>query len=110
MDTYEIIITPDAEEDLRCLCDYIADTLMAPETARAFLQMLRGEIQTLSELPERTRLVDAEPWHSRGVRKLFVKNFIIYYRVDQEEHRVYVLNVIYGRRSQLKALKDRESL
>ena len=66
MKTYEIIITPDAEEDLRNLRDYIAETLEAPTTARTFLQRMRGEIQTLGELRERSRLMDEEPWHSRG--------------------------------------------
>lgn len=106
MKTYEIIITPDAEEDLRQLRDYIAGTLEPPITARAFLHMMRGEIQTLKEMPERSRLVDQEPWHSRGVRKLFVKNFIVYYRVAEDASRVYVMNVIYGKRDQLKALRE----
>ena len=46
MDTYEIIMTPDAADDLIRLRDYIADTLLAPDTARAYLRMLRTEIKT----------------------------------------------------------------
>lgn len=106
MKTYEIIITPDAEKNLQELRDYIAHVLEMPDTASAFLQEMRGEIQTLSEFPERTRLVDFEPWHSRGVRKLFVKNFIVYYIVAEEEARVYVMNVVYGKRNQWHVLKE----
>jgi toxin ParE1/3/4 len=48
--------------------------------------------------------VDQEPWHSRGVRKIIVKNFYVYYRIDEPAGAVFVLNVIYARRDQLKAL------
>ena len=47
---------------------------------------------------------EREPWHSRGVRKISAKNFYIYYRPDEVSGRVYVLNVIYAKRDQLKVL------
>lgn len=36
MDSYKIIITPDAEEDLFKLRNYIADVLLARDTARNY--------------------------------------------------------------------------
>ena len=45
---------------------------------------------------------ERELWHSRGVRKISAKNFYIYYRPDEVSGRVYVLNVIYAKRDQLK--------
>ncbi len=38
------------------------------------------------------------------MRKISAKNFYIYYRPDEVSGRVYVLNVIYAKRDQLKAL------
>jgi hypothetical protein len=38
------------------------------------------------------------------VRKIIAKNFYIYYRPDEASGRGYVLNVIYAKRDQLKAL------
>ena len=55
-------------------------------------------------MPARNKCVDQEPWCSRGVRKIIVKNFYVYYRIDEQAETVYVLNVIYARRDQLKAL------
>ncbi|MGI6672214.1 MAG: hypothetical protein ACOX58_11670 [Christensenellales bacterium] len=43
MDSYEIIITPDAIADLVELRDYIADVLLAPDTARSYIQAIREE-------------------------------------------------------------------
>ena len=49
--------------------------------------------------------VEWEPWHSRGIRKIIVQNFYIYYRLDDSSAKVYILNVIYAKRDQLRALK-----
>lgn len=104
MPDYRIIITLDAIRDLTELKDYIADVLFAPETALAYIQTIRREIGSLARMPARHRGVDQEPWRSRGVRRIIVKSFYVYYRIDEQADTVYVLNVIYARRDQLKAL------
>ena len=38
MDAYTIMITPDAEADLEDLFDYIAFTLLAPDTALSYVR------------------------------------------------------------------------
>ena len=104
MDPYEIIVTPDAEADLWELRDYIANTLLVPETALSYVRSIRQEIATLAELPGRNKPVNEEPWHSRGLRKLIAENFYVYFRIDEPSHRVFILNVIYAKRDQLKAM------
>ncbi|MBR0228162.1 MAG: type II toxin-antitoxin system RelE/ParE family toxin [Clostridia bacterium] len=104
MRDYRIIITPDAIRDLAELKDYIAEMLLAPDTALKYIQTIRREIGGLAQMPARHKCVDQEPWYSRGVRKIIVKNFYVYYRIDDTAGTVYVLNVIYARRDQLKAL------
>ena len=106
MDSYKIIITPDAEEDLFELRNYIADVLLARDTARNYIRTIRKEIGSLSELPARYKPVDDEPWHSRGVRRIIVNNFFVYYRIDEDRKQVFVLNVIYARRDQLRMLEQ----
>ena len=106
MDSYQITVTPDAEADLSELRDYIANVLRSPETARSYLHHLRKEIGSLSEMPARIKAVDEEPWHSRGIRKLIVKHFLVYFRIVEEEKMIYILNVIYARRDQLRVLQQ----
>lgn len=106
MDSYKIILTPDAEEDLVELRNYIADVLLARDTARNYIRTIRKEIGSLSELPARYKPVDDEPWHSRGIRRIIVNNFFVYYRIDEGHKRVYILNVIYARRDQLRVLEQ----
>ena len=104
--TYEIIVTPDAEADLWELHDHIANTLLAPDTAVEYVNSIEKIIATLSEMPQRIKLLDDEPWNSRGVRKVPAENFYIYFRIADDQNRVYILNVIYCKRDQLKALTN----
>ena len=61
-------------------------------------------MRKLSYIADSIAPMEREPWHSRGVRKISAKNFYIYYRLDDVSGRVYVLNVIYAKRDQFKAL------
>ena len=107
MDSYEVILTPDAISDLTELRDHIADVLVAPDTARGYIRHIREEVSTLKQMPNRHILVKEEPWRSRSIRRMNVKNFIVYYRVDEAHRRVYILNVIYNKRDQLRALSKK---
>jgi len=106
MDLYEIVITPDAERDLVELKNYISDVLLSRDTARNYIRTIRREIATLNELPARYKPVDDEPWHSRGIRRIIANNFYVYYRIDEESTRVFILNIIYARRDQMRALEQ----
>lgn len=55
MRSYEIIVTPDAEEDLFEIRDYIADTLMAPEAALHCIEAIRRAMEkSVIHGPERS--------------------------------------------------------
>ena len=47
-----------------------------------------------------------EPWHSVGIRRMLVKNYNIYFWIDDEKSIVQITDVLYGRRNQPKQLMD----
>ena len=104
MDSFEIIMTPDATTDLLELRDYISDSLLAPDTGLFYIEFIRKTINTLSQMPDRVKPVEIEPWKSIGIRKIMAKNFYIYYRINQKDKQVYILNILYNRRDQLRQL------
>ena len=63
-------------------------------------------MQKLTYMASSIAPIEQETWHSRGVRKIIAKNFYIYYRPDDASGKVYILNVIYAKRDQLRALKN----
>ncbi|MBO4473280.1 MAG: type II toxin-antitoxin system RelE/ParE family toxin [Clostridiales bacterium] len=104
--SYEIILTDDAITDLEELKYYIATVLRAPATALSYIREIRQAIESLSELPGRIKLLDDEPWHTRGIRRLMVKNFFVYFRIDEDDMLIYIMNIIYNRRDQFKQISD----
>lgn len=107
MDGYRIIITPDAEADLNELDDYITFQLMAPDTAISCIRYIRSRISGLNKAPKRYRLIEDEPWHSRGIRRMNAKNFAVFFYVYEEYSEIYVQNIIYQKRDLPKILSER---
>lgn len=104
MESYAIKITEQAFEHLQNIKDYIANDLLVPETADRIMHVLEKEIRSLSEMPHRIKLTEEEPWHSRGIRKMRVKNYYVYFWFDEKNNRVQIIAIIYTSRDQLKQL------
>lgn len=54
-------------------------------------------------------LVEKEPWHSRGFRKLFVDNYVIFYCANAQTSEVVLLHFFYSRRDIGNSLKNKKS-
>lgn len=101
---YSIRLTREAVEDLDDIFTYIARVLRSPETAAGQLDRLEKGIAALDELPERYPLFDREPWRSRGLRRLPIDSYLVFYLFDSEDGIVTVLRVLYGGRDIIKQL------
>jgi len=97
---YKIIITPFAEDSMREIAQYITYDLLAPTSAVRLLRKFQEEIGKLDFMPERVHLTPEEPWRSYGVRRLLVKNFYIYFWIDENKSTVRITDVSYVRRDQ----------
>lgn len=49
-------------------------------------------------------MVNEEPWRGAGVRVKAVKNYLIYFWIDEPEMIVQVFAIIYAKRDQVKTL------
>lgn len=103
---YDIHITTHAEQAMREIASYIAVDLQVPETAMQMLRTFQVEIAKLKMMPQRIPLTPEEPWHNVGSRRMLVKNYNIYFWIDDEKSIVQITDVIYGRRNQPKQLMD----
>lgn len=97
-DSYRVGYSAEALDDFREIYLYIANELLAPETATALLGRIREEVRSLDFMPARYAFVSWEPWHSMKMHRLPVDNFIVYYLVDDEKRTVTVARVCYGGR------------
>ncbi len=106
MMNYEVKLTEHAIEQIREIKSYISQGLRAPETAVAWVKKLKNAIASLDFMPHRHALLESDPWHREGVRRLPVGNFFVYYIIDDEHYTVWVIAVIYAKRDQLAALAE----
>lgn len=106
MDEYKVKITPQASEQILEIFNYISNTLKEPVVAERLFDKLRESVLSLGTMPRRVALIDEEPWKSHGIHKMPVKNFIVYFWINEELKQVHIIAVIYGRRDQLERLKQ----
>ena len=89
--SYTIEITEEALADMEQLYQYIAEVLLSPENAISQYNRIADAILTLDELPERCPIINTEPEHSRGIRRMLVDNYSVFYII--EETRVIITDV-----------------
>lgn len=102
----KIVYARTARQDLREIYEYIAYTLLVPDTAKAISEKIMKEVRSLESLPERNPLHRDEPWHSQGVRFFCVKNYLVFYTVDPEASTVCVARIIYYGRDISRQLEE----
>lgn len=84
-----------AQKDLRDIISYIADKLKAPKAALDLVDDLDNSISRLQQFPYSCKLYQAmEPLESE-YRMLPVKNYIVFYVVN--EHEVEIHRIIYAK-------------
>lgn len=110
MRKYEVKITRQALAQMKEITYYISCELCAPEAANILADKMEKAMLTLSELPQKYVLLDEEPWRTEGVRKMIVKNFLIYFWIDEENDKVQVMAIIYNKRDQIKQLQNLDRL
>lgn len=106
MRTYKVKITLQAQEQMKEIVHYVASELKAPDAALHLLDSLEEAITSLSYMPGRIALTEEEPWKSNGIHRMPVKNFLVYFWIDEENYRVQVTAIIYEKRDQVRQLSQ----
>ena len=94
MKRYKVEITNEALADLEQIYDYIACSLISPETAMDQYNRIADGILTLDTLAESVRVMEGEPEHSKGMRRLLIDNYSVFYVI--KEDRVIATDVLYS--------------
>lgn len=106
----KIVYAIQAQQDLKNIYEYIAQVLLAPDTAAGMYRKLIQGARSLATMPERNPLYKDEPWHSLGVRFLSIKNYMLLYKVDSEAETVTISRILYGGMDIGRQLEDSEEI
>lgn len=97
-DSYAVVYSPKAKDDLKEIYSYIAFKLQVPNTAQGQINRIRKAIRSLGFMPARNPIVDWEPWQSMEVHKVSVGNFVVFYTVNDSTSIVTIIRIVYGGR------------
>lgn len=93
---YHVKLMSRALRDLDNIYTYIARNLLEPGTAEKFIDTLEDEILSLESMPHRCAERRVGAYAGKGYRQLFVKNYTVVFRIDEEHRTVIVVTVRYS--------------
>ena len=103
---YFVNITDIAEDDIISSIEYITNILGMPMAADNLLSEIEKKEKILEKTPEIYPFVSDEYLARKGVKFAKVKNYILFYTINEGEKIVTVIRFLYGRRDWKNILKD----
>ena len=101
---YEVLISDKANEDMEAIYKYIAEMLLVPTTAAKQYDRILEAVLSLEKMPERIKIMDSEPEHSKGLRALVIDNYTVFFVIRNET--VYIARVLYSASDISKRLSE----
>lgn len=95
---YQIEYLPSALHDLTEIAYYIGVKLQNPLAADNLAEKVVSAVEKLTEMPYRYPVYYPIKPLQREYRKIIVKNYLVFYWVEEEKHLVTIARVIYGGR------------
>ena len=97
-----VTVSPAARRDLIGIRDYITDELANPDAAARILKLLRDSIESLQDMPERGKPLDAVLSVHTDYRFLVCENYRIFYLCEGDQ--VEVVRILHSLQDYMRAL------
>lgn len=94
---YQLKIFPLAQLDMEQIFEYIAVELANPTAALGQIDDFEKAFENICLFPESCPYISNEYVKEKFLRKLVVNNYIVFYRVKDNE--IQVIRVLYGMRN-----------
>ncbi len=104
---YAIKLTTPAHADLDDIFLYVSRELSAPNAAAKLIDDIISAVHLLRDNPLLAPVSRDNKLASEGYRTLFVRNYVVFYVVNEKAKEVVIHRVLYGRRS-LRWVMDTE--
>ncbi len=96
LEQYEVKIPPRVAEEIDEIYCHIADDFKDIGAAEKHAMLFEEAILSLATMPYRGAERKVGAFANKGYRQLFVKNYTIVYRVDEERKTVIIVTVRYS--------------
>jgi len=104
----QLVFSKIIDEDIDSCYNYIKDVLEAPMAAENLMEELYEKLNHIKEKPYSRPLVHDEYLSSLGVRSIRVKNYIVFYYVEENKSEKFVnlITFMYNKRDWMNILKE----
>lgn len=104
MSMYDIQITEPAKKDLYEIGSYIYKELLEPEIAKKVISEIAKWVNSLEDMLLMNALVADDRLAYKGIRKIMVDDYIVFYIVAEENKTVTIIRILYSRRDWINLL------
>ena len=94
---YSVNIKDLAEEDILATLKYISNVLKNPIAANNLLDEIEKHEKILEETPNIYPFVNDEYLSQKGIKFVIIKNYLMFYIIDENNKNVNVIRFLYGR-------------
>lgn len=101
---YSIYITDLAHEDFDSIISYMAIQLSAPTAATEFADAIEKCYDNLKSNPLMYQQCRDVRLKKQAYRRAVIKNYVLVYRIEEKEKRVYIYRIFYGARDYEKLI------
>ena len=106
MKKYIVEISETAEQDLENIISYLKYSLAGDIIADKYKLLFKQELKNLENIAESMPILDENLTGHKNIRKVNVRNYIIFYIVDEENSKALVLRIGHAFMDWEKYLKD----
>lgn len=106
MKKYIVQISQTAERDLENIISYLRHNLAGDIIADKYKILFKQELKKLEDVAGSMPILDESLTSYKNIRKINVRNYIIFYMVDEENFKVLVLRIGHAFMDWEKYLKD----
>ena len=106
MKKYIVEISETAEQDLENIISYLKYSLAGDIIADKYKILFKQELKDLENIAGSMPILSEDLTGHKNIRKVNVRNYIIFYTVDEENFRALVLRIGHAFMDWEKYLKD----
>ena len=103
---FELVFSEKINNDIISTLSYISNVLEAPMAAESHFEELKNKYEKLKENPYIRPLVQDKYLATKGIRFINVKNYILIYKINEENETVFLYRFLYCRRDWINILTN----
>ena len=106
MKKYRVEVSETAEQDLENIISYLRYDLAGDIIADKYKILFKQELKKLEDIAGIMPIIDVNLTGHKDIRKIDVRNYIIFYIVDEENDKAFIVRIGHAFMDWEKYLKD----